>query len=169
MQAVTSCPAFLCAMIASLAPIDSLAQADAGLVIPWGNVIGYGAVSLLATALTWLVAGKVSTSVLRQQNTQLDKSIAEHTRMLGELYDRVGEIRRERSECEIRAVRRFATAEQIIDASATVNGNHREVMSKLDGLQQSVRDSIRRVHDRVNGHQDRLVELETKIEIGAAQ
>ena len=171
MLTLISPPAFFVAL--AIAAGSAAGEADGiidpGPVMQWGNVIGYGIVCLLSSGLTWLVASKITTAVLREQNKRLGESVTELkgqmdrlSETIGTLYERINDGRQERSECELRAIKRYATRDELMQSLVQASANHREVMTAMDDVRKGIRESVAKVHGRVDQFADRVTRLEER-------
>ncbi len=161
-------PAFF-ASTASLLPMLANVSAAGGVGISWGWMMGALLVWFISTVATWLVASKVTSAVLHEQNKQMaqaietlfDKISSVFTR-LDDLKDQIATGKEARKDCELRAVKSFATQDQFAQTLVEISANHREAMSKLETIGDKVRESVARVHRRVDETGDRLTRVEER-------
>ena len=135
----------------------------------WGYIAGALVVWLVTTVLTWLIATRITTAVLREQTGQLREGL---DRVSDELEGLQGGVRglqanfntlqNERTQCELRAVQRYATREEFAHTLVQAAANHREAMGKLDQIAAGVRESVGKVHGRVDDVAERVTRVEER-------
>ncbi len=138
--------------------------------ISWGFVGAALIVWALTTALTWLIAAKITSAVLREQNKnlrgiidELKADVAKISSTIGKLYADINTLRTDRAGCELRATKRFATQIQFTQTLVEVSANHREVLERLDAMSDSFRESVAKVHSRVDELQERTTRTEERV------
>jgi len=145
---------------ASLAFFWPLAEAG----FSWGGV----AERFIAIALSAVATGVVMVYVLKAQITGLADQVGKLAERVDAQACRLADARQERSHCETRAAKTFATREDFAQTFVEAAAGHREVVVKLDQAAKGLRDSVARVHQRVDDVQERLVRAEERINKGSA-
>lgn len=130
--------------------------------ISWSAVLVGVVAWLLTTAATWLIAARVTTAVLREQNKNIRESVGGLLADVRQLSNTISEIRQQRGKCELRAVKTFATREEFAQIIIESAANHREEMTKLDNIANSFRNSVGKVHSRADALAERVTRLEAE-------
>lgn len=126
----------------------------------WSVILIGLLVWMLTTSATWLIAARVTTAVLREQNKTIRESVNGLLSDVRQLSKTISDIKQERGKCELRAVKTFATREEFAQIIVETTANHREEMSKLDTIATSFRDSVGKVHGRADALAERVTRLE---------
>lgn len=152
-----------------LLPLTAAIPAPAGTGFSWGFVTAAILIWLSTTAATWVVASKVTTAVLREQNKQLRESVSSLAgdvkkigETIGKLYGEINSLKTERAQCELRAVKTFASRSELAQLLAEAAAGNARVVQKLDAMEQGVRGSVSKVHGRVDTLSERLVRVEAE-------
>lgn len=171
MVGLISPPAFLVLRSILLAASDT----SGTVTVNWGWRLATLLIWLVTNAITWFitnhVAGRVTSALLSQQNEQMTKAVNKLTdkverlstsvgKMHGKIDDRVGQLRQERGACELKAAKTFSTREDLGGAMIRMSTNHSEQMEKLESIDKSVRDSLDKVHGRIDGVLAKTAKLE---------
>ncbi len=156
------------ALVMLATAVDATAAPVAVTAVNWPAVIGAVAASLLINAVTWLIAARVTTAVLREKNQHLavlvqtlTTNLAAVTDAVANLRNDVANVRRERTECELKAARSFATREDFVQVVADAAGGLRSINTKLDTVAAAGRGSVSKAHGRVDELADRVTRIET--------
>ena len=154
-------PAALC-----YSSLGMLASGD--MVISWGYIVAYVLVYLFTTTLTWVVASRITTAVLREQNIQQKESMdklstdfAALATAFDAMKDSLATVRQERTECELMASKQFATREELAQLMVASSSSNRQMITAFGKLQDTVRNSIASVHRRVDELSERTTRVET--------
>ena len=115
---------------------------------PW--IVG----GLVIWAVTQIVSGVIGAYValkLQQKDMAITtKAVAELTKAVRQNTADISEARRERAGCELRATGRYATRDELVRAVTDQTAVMRGVEDKMDSLGSSMRESVGKVHGRVD-------------------
>lgn len=129
----------------------------------WAYVVGAILVWLLTTAGTWLIAARITTAVLREQNKNLKESVSgvvADVRDLGqsvrELSEQMAATRTDRVSCELRSARNYATRAEIARLISDQTNQYGQIMSKLDELSGTMHGRVTELAKNVSNLQGKI-------------
>lgn len=144
-------------MIAMTSPAFFLPLAEAGFT--WSGV----AERLVAIALSAGLTGLVTVYVLRAQIAALSGQVADLGRTAERNSREIARSREDRAMCELTAARTFARREDFGEVLVQSTAGHREVMVKLDQVAETLRAAVGKVHQRIDGVQERVTRVEEQV------
>jgi phage shock protein A len=133
-------------------------------------VVGGVLVFLFTSALAGVAGSFMSTRLLRAENENLRKMLASIVSELKAIREDLADLqhenetlRTERTSCELRAGKSYAGRDELVRTMVDTAAAHRELMARLDSMGSSLRESIGKVHARVDDVHGRLSHLEGKV------
>lgn len=138
-------------MIAST-PSFLLAQASGG-GFAWGPLITSAVIQLVVAGITSVVAVRIAVAVLAKRTDQLERRQDRHD-------DEIASIGEARHACELKAVKTYSTKDHFTRLLVDAAANHQQIVDRLDELGNRVRESVGKVHGRI----DTLAERVTRVE-----
>ena len=167
------CSLFLVSILTGLWPGPEAPGTIAAMPLStWPYVSAAIVIWLVTTALTWLVSARVTGAVMREQARQLKgsmKDLLADVRALTSdvhgLRDGLHAAEEGRTQCELRAVKTFTTREELTRVLIQVTAGTENLANRMDDLGKSFRDSVGKVHGRVDDLQDRVGGLEGRTNI----
>lgn len=124
--------------------------------ITWSGV----AERLIATGIIAAITAFVTLAVLRYQTRDLARAVEQLFKTAQAHEKQLAEMNNERTKLELRTTKTFSTRAEYSHLLVQQASNHRELVGSIDDLGKSFRDSIGKVHKRVDGLADRTSRLE---------
>jgi len=131
--------------------------------------LGVGTIATLVivwvvTQAAWAVGSAIITlRLLRQQTKGLGDSLSALSETVGELGERVQDLRQERTQCELRAARQYASRAEFAQTLAESASNHREILGKLSELAEATRASVSKAHGRIDKLTDETLRAQSTL------
>jgi hypothetical protein len=120
-----------------------------------GTIAGALVTQIILTSLTWIIAAKVTAAVLTTKVAQLTRDV-EH------LSRSVAAISADRTACELRSTKNYATWEGLATFQARADVSTKDILAAISSSAQEARDLNARVHARVDDIVQRLARLEER-------
>jgi len=114
--------------------------------------------------VTWIISARVTTAVLKKQIEALAAEIQSIHVTVRLLSDRIQRAESERASCELRCVKTFALKGEFAQLYGEIAGNHRETLGKIEASAKDSRESVARVHRRVDELAESVTRVETLLE-----
>jgi len=134
----------------------AVAQASGGVEINWGWLLGGLVGWIITTALTWLVAARVSTAVLRADVCTLSDEIRDLVKDIDTLRDK-------RAACELHAARTYVTQSQWVGQQVDLAALAEKLAEKTEAITSATHAQAGAAHERINQVLDRLTRCEERI------
>lgn len=124
--------------------------------ITWGGI----GERVIASAIVGVIMVLAAVPVIRWQMRSMSDALARLTDTVDGHETKLAALTQQRTECELRASRHYATREEFAQVLVETAGSHRETMARLDGMGTSVRESVGKVHARLDDVSERLARIE---------
>lgn len=136
-----------------------LLAAGSNPIIPGGYIVGGIVVWAIVQVLSTIIIAKVLDVKLTALIGRVEKLEDRTDGLGGDLNEAV----RQRGKCELRAAQTYPTRGELMRIIVDQTAQGREVFNKLDSIQKSMRDSVAKVHGRVDDAVKQLSEIKGQL------
>jgi len=104
---------------------------------------------ILQSAISGVIVGLVAWGAMKANMANIRKRQEEHDRAIAAIGEQIGSLRDERSQCELRASRTFASREDLSEVFTKLDAIGDRMGERMDGFRRETHDDLQRLHGRV--------------------
>ena len=104
---------------------------------------------LLQAAISGVIVGLVAWGAMKANMANVRRRQEDHDRLLAEQGRAIAQIRSERSECELRASRSYATREEVNQVFEKLDKIGERMGERMDEFRREIHDDVQAVHTRI--------------------
>jgi len=126
----------------------------------WEEFAGRAAAAVIQAAISGLIVGLIAWGTLKATVKGLKDRQEEQGRSINLLADKLDRAREERSNCEVRAAREFASKAELNGVFSRINHLGETMQHSVSAMQATIHEDIAKVHGRVTEVQTALAKFQ---------
>ena len=131
-----------------------------GITVDAGWIVGCTIVWLVSQLITAAVSAVIALRVQRRDIEALSAAVKTLFDNRDAHERRLDALNGQRAACELRAAQTYATREELIHVIGETAANHRVILNEIKELAEAYRQSVGKVHSRVDDAVNRIARLE---------
>lgn len=104
---------------------------------------------LLQSAISGVIVGLVAWGAMKANMANVRRRQEDHDRILAEQAKAIAQIRSERSECELRASRSYATRDEVDKVFGKLDAIGERMGERMDEFRREIHEDVQAVHTRI--------------------